>query len=183
MDSSSVEVGGRLNAFQRVMLQWSSLHPYNAVHVCKLAGPLRSECLSTSVAHGLERLGLGLARLSADGEHYQHAKDANPEIEFIAGGQQADQRLEEFTNCLLNRPFDRPVLKPFRFAAIDAGPHEHFVVLAYDHWVADSTSARHLLREVLGEYLNPGRLLNRRSISIRAPTGKSFTTGLAARGC
>ena len=38
----------------------------------------------------------------------------------------------------LNRPFERPVSHPFRFAAIDAGPQAHYVVLAYDHWIADA---------------------------------------------
>ena len=39
---------------------------------------------------------------------------------------------------------------PFRFAAIDAGPQSHYVVLAYDHWVADS------LRGPVGPAERPG---------------------------
>ena len=53
----------------------------------------------------------------------------------------------------MNRPFERPASHPFRFAAIDAGPQSHYVVLVYDHWVADSYAARLLLRSVLGRYL------------------------------
>ncbi len=34
---SGVSGVGRYSQFQRTMLQWSSLHPYNAVHVIRIA--------------------------------------------------------------------------------------------------------------------------------------------------
>ena len=40
---------GRLNAFQRVMLQWSELHPYNAVHTYRLSGPLCLQSLQQAI--------------------------------------------------------------------------------------------------------------------------------------
>ena len=44
---------GRLNAFQRVMLQWSELHPYNAAHTYRLSGPLcfDAPCVRRSKTH------------------------------------------------------------------------------------------------------------------------------------
>ena len=50
MICQTTPVLGQLNAFQKVMLQWSSLHPYNASHVYKIAGPLRSSDLAEAVA-------------------------------------------------------------------------------------------------------------------------------------
>ena len=44
-------------------------------------------------------------------------------------------------------------MRPFRFAAIDAGPQSHYAIMAYDHWVADAHAARLVLRSVLGGYL------------------------------
>ncbi len=144
---------GRLNAFQKVMLQWSSLHPYNAAHVYKIAGPLRSDDLAEAVGSTFCRHGLGIAHLSADGQTFRHETLSQPEVEAVAGGDQPESSLREYTSRALNRPFERPTSQPFRFAALDAGLLSHYVILTYDHWVADSYAARLVLRDVLGRYL------------------------------
>jgi hypothetical protein len=155
---------GRLNAFQKVMLQWSSLHPYNATHTYKIAGPLRFGGLVEAVETTFRRHCLGIAHLSADGQSFRHETDIQPEVEHVAGGDDPERNLREHLNLTLNRPFERPTSHPFRFAAIDAGPQSHYVILAYDHWIADSYAARLLSRSVLGQYLpldlreNQGRL-------------------------
>jgi hypothetical protein len=145
--------GGRLNAFQKVMLQWSSLHPYSAAHVYKLAGPLRSGDLAEAVRTTLCCHGLGIARLSADGQSFRHETQSRPEVEVIAGGADPESSLRERLSRGLNQPFERPTCHPFRFTAIDAGPQLHYVMLVYDHWVADSYAARLVLRDVLSQYL------------------------------
>jgi hypothetical protein len=147
---------GRLNAFQKVMLQWSSLHPYNATHVYKIAGPLRSGDLAEAVETTFRRHGLGIAHLSADGQSFRHETDTRPEVEVVAAGARPESSLTEYLSRALNRPFERPTSHPFRFAAIDAGLQWHYVVLAYDHWVADACAARLVLRSVLGQYLPLG---------------------------
>ena len=144
---------GRLNAFQKVMLQWSSLHPYNATHVYKIAGPLRSGDLGEAVEATFRCHGLGIAHLSADGQSFRHETDTQPEVEVVAGGDDPESNLKEYLSRALNRPFERPTSHPFRFAAIDAGPQSHYVILAYDHWVADAYAARLVLRSVLCQYL------------------------------
>ncbi len=45
---------GRLNAFQRVMLQWCELHPYNAAHTYQLSRPLNLPALREAVRETLE---------------------------------------------------------------------------------------------------------------------------------
>jgi hypothetical protein len=135
------------------MLQWSSLYPYNATHVYKIAGPLRPGDLSKAVAGALCFHGLGIAHLLEDGQSYRHETDIQPEVEIIAGGNDAENEAIRHLRCALNRPFERPTSHPFRFAAIDAGPQSHYVVLAYDHWVADAHAARLLLQSVLSRYL------------------------------
>jgi hypothetical protein len=144
---------GRLNAFQKVMLQWSSLHPYTATHTYKIAGPLRLGRLVEAVESTFRCHGLGVAQLSADGQSFRHETDTRPEVEHVVGGDDPARRLLGHLNSALNQPFERPILRPFRFAAIDAGPQTHYVTLAYDHWIADSYAARLLLRSVLGQYL------------------------------
>jgi hypothetical protein len=147
------EVCGQLNAFQKVMLQWSSLHPYNAFHVYKIAGPLRSGELTDAVAASFRGHGLGVAHLSEDGQSFRHETDLEPEVEVVAGGDHPEDALREHLSRALNRSFARPTSRPFRFAAIDAGPQSHYVILAYDHWVADGHAARLILQCVLSQYL------------------------------
>ncbi len=155
---------GQLNAFQKVMLQWSSLHPYNAAHVYKIAGPLRTSDLAEAVATTFRCYGIGIAHLSADGQSFRHETDIQPEVETVAGDNDPESCLREYLSRALNRPFQRPTSHPFRVAAIDAGPQWHYVILAYDHWVADGHAARLVLRSVLSHYLplafpeNPGHL-------------------------
>ena len=75
---------GRLNAFQKVMLQWSSLHPYNATHVYKIAGPLRLDDLAKAVESTFCCHGLGTARLSADGRTFRHETEIQPHVALIS---------------------------------------------------------------------------------------------------
>jgi hypothetical protein len=144
---------GRLNAFQKVMLQWSDLHPYNAVHVYKVAGALRRDSLLQSVNDTCLFHGVGTVHLSADRESYRHESAVLPEVAVLEESQPADGHLFAHVTRELNRPFDRPTCHPFRFSAVDAGPQSHYVVLSYDHWVADAYAARLLMRGVLGRYL------------------------------
>ena len=146
-------VFGQLNAFQKVMLQWGSLHPYNAAHVYKIAGPLRVNDLAEAVTSTFRCHGLGIAHLSADGQTFRHETEIKPEIDVLAGGDDPGGAVEEFLGQALNRSFERPSMHPFRFTAIDAGPQSHYVILAYDHWVADAHAARLVLRSVLSRYL------------------------------
>ena len=147
---------GRLNAFQRVMLQWSELHPYNAVHTYRLAGPLRLLPLRRAIQDTFEHNGLGIAEIDPDGVWYRHEIDNSidmPEVEVIADDQSPEECLTAHLSRELNRPFGRPRCRPFRLSVVDAGPQSHYVSLVYDHWAADSVGARLLMRHVLGRYL------------------------------
>ena len=51
-------MAGKLNIFQKTMLQWSSLHAYNAVHVVRVPRSLDLPRLSHVIDDELEQLGL-----------------------------------------------------------------------------------------------------------------------------
>lgn len=140
-----------LNAFQRLMLRWSELYPYNATHTYKIAGPLRREPLLAAIRDTYEFSGLGCVELTADGRGFQHSFDALPSVEVVDGGERADERLAAQLTDELNRPFERPRCKPLRFSVIDAGD-AHYLSVAYDHWIADSVTARLILGHVIGRY-------------------------------
>jgi hypothetical protein len=147
---------GRLNAFQRVMLQWSELHPYNAAHTYQLSGPLNLPALREAIRETLEHNGLGIAEIDPEGLSYRHeAIDASQsaEVALVGGEGLPEKRLAAHLARELNEPFARPRCQPFRFSVVDAGPTSHYVSLTYDHWVADSVGARLLMRHVLGRYL------------------------------
>jgi hypothetical protein len=152
MTSKSSYQLGRLNAFQRVMRHWSELHPYNATHTYKIAGPLRLAALEEALAETYIRNGLGIVEVSPDGLSYQYHTDPNPSVEVIPAGEDADRSLESHVSKELNHPFERPRCRPIRFGVIEIGPHAHYIVVAYDHWTADSVAARLIMQRVLGRY-------------------------------
>jgi NRPS condensation-like uncharacterized protein len=148
---------GRLNAFQRVMLQWSELHPYNAAHTYRISGPLDLQALQRAVRDALDHNNLGVVEIDPEYRWYRHELDDStnlPEIELAAGEESPEDRLNAHITRQLNQPFERPRCRPFRFGVVDAGPDSHFVTLTYDHWAADSIGARLVMRHVLGRYLN-----------------------------
>ena len=144
---------GRLNVFQRVMLQWSELSPYNAAHTYRLAGPLDLPALEEAVRETFATNGIGIAEIDPDGVWYRHQRDDDPTIEVVDGEGPAEDRLVDHVARGINRPFGRPFCRPFRISAVDGGPRSHYVTLLYDHWAADSVGARLIMRHVLGRYL------------------------------
>jgi NRPS condensation-like uncharacterized protein len=134
------------------MLHWSELHPYNAAHVYKIAGPLRPERLKEAIDEAYWFNGIGAVEIDEDGVSYHHEPDEAPEIPVLQGGDDPEAALAAQLTRDLNRPFDRPRCQPIRYSAVDAGPSAHYVAATYDHWVADSVAARLILRHVLGGY-------------------------------
>src|SRR5687767_8930403 len=59
-----------LHVFQRLLLQWDDLHPYNAGQVLKIAGPADTARLTDAWEHTLANLGLG--RVRRNGRHFHH---------------------------------------------------------------------------------------------------------------
>jgi len=166
MICKSINLSGRLNAFQKVMLHWSELFPYNAAHVYKIAGPLRPEKLKTAIDEAYWFNGIGAVEIEEDGVSYHHEPDEAPEIPVFHGGDDPESVLAAQLTRELNRPFDRPRCQPIRYSVVDAGPSAHYVAATYDHWVADSVAARLILRHVLGGYCDLAIPENERPLDL-----------------
>ena len=69
---------GRLNLFQRTMLRWRALHPYNAVHVLRIEAPLDVARLRAAIARTLEGEGLTGLHLDAARGRYEYAGGPAP---------------------------------------------------------------------------------------------------------
>ena len=141
---------GRLNSFQKTMLQWNDWHPYSAVHVVRVPGVLDEDRLRKGIVAVLEAR--GLTQLSLDrsnGTYHYEGGSATCEIRVIAGGEDPHSALFSEMERQLNTPFAHTGrFSPFRFFVVPAGD-AHFLGVVYFHVVADAESVVLLLKELV----------------------------------
>jgi hypothetical protein len=88
------------------MLQWGSLHPYNAAHAYQIQGPLRDGRLRQSLREAMEFNGLGAVGIADDGRTYAHHADSTPpDLEVLRGEGDLDAQLALHLGDRLNEPF------------------------------------------------------------------------------
>ena len=140
---------GRLNSFQRTMLDWNDLHPYNAVHVVRIsAAPdltrLHDAIRDTLALHGLTSLTLNRKR----GTFQYDGRPARYEIKVIDAGENPQEMLRAEIESQVNTGFDiTGPFQPFRFFVIRE--MESFCLgLVYFHAVADAVSIVQLLKHI-----------------------------------
>lgn len=142
-------VPGRLNLFQRMMLRWRDMHPYNAVHVVLVPRPLREVPVAERIARVLEAH--GLTGLVLDRRHRRFDYEGGPAevvLEVLAGGADPVGVVCREIERQLNLPFPRaPRENPFRFFAV-TGANAFHLGLAYDHFIAGGESVALLLNTI-----------------------------------
>ncbi len=145
---------GRLNVFQRTMLLWNDLSPYNAVHVVKITQPLMLEKLQFIVNETLERLGLtGFVICRRKKRFSYEGGPANIEIKIIHGSEEPFAHLTQAVEEELNQSFlTEPKINPFRFFVVTAD-HYFYFGLTYFHVIAGVDSIIVLLRKIVSSYL------------------------------
>jgi|GEM_PF-382718 len=150
-------VWSHFNFFQRMMLRWRELHPYNPVHVVRVPVALDAERLRAGIAEHLESL--GLTGLALDRAHWRYRFEGGPaavELSVLAGGANASALLARTIEREFNRPFLQAAREqPFRFIAIDEGAAFQ-LLLVYDHYVASGDSIARLLTHLACELARPG---------------------------
>ena len=170
---------GRLNIFQKTMLQWNDLHPYNVVHVVRIPAALDLERLKSAVNGTLEAQGLtGLALNRGKGTYRYHGGPASCEIKTIVGGENPSAALVAEIERQLNTAFVQSErFNPFKFFVVPE-PEAFSLGVVYFHAVADAESIVLLIREMVEAYLNgngprffePADLYpNRRNNLLRRP--------------
>jgi hypothetical protein len=146
---------GRLNSFQKTMLQWNELHPYNAVHVVRIPGKLDAERLHRILKATLEQR--GLTHLSLDPANAAFAYLGGPaacDVKILSGEPDPAPALQAEIERQINTPFaPGERINPFRCFAVTTGD-SFFLGLAYFHPVADAESIVVLLRELVRAYQN-----------------------------
>src|SRR5262245_38305846 len=145
---------GRLNLFQRTMLQWNELHPYNAVHVVRIPGALDLERLLSVVRSTLEHHGLTSLTLNRDrGAYHYHGALAHCEIKTIGGGGTERASLFAKIEHELNTAFALGEhFNPFRFF-VALADDSFSLGIVYFHAVTDAESLVLLMKDIVDTYL------------------------------
>jgi len=131
------------------MLRWRELHPYNAVHVVRIPGPLDAKRLQDRIRHRLEGSGLtGFVLDSKRGRLRRGGGRAFVDLKILEGRADPFSLLWREIEAQLNTPFATDgEFSPFRFFAVDAGNSFRFGVV-YDHFVGSGDSIALLLQGI-----------------------------------
>lgn len=136
----------RFNFFQRMMLRWRELHPYNPVHVVRVPVALDAERLRAGIAERMEAL--GLTGLAVDRSNWRYRCAGGPaavKLSVLAGGDDPSGLLLRTIEREFNRPFVQGAAEqPWRFIVIDEGAAFQ-LLLVYDHYMASGDSVARFL--------------------------------------
>jgi hypothetical protein len=172
---------GKLNFFQKTMLQWNDIHPYNVVHVVRIPAAPDLERLGQVINTMLESRGLTGLTLNRKKGTFRYAGDpARCEIKTLAGGQSIQAALNAEIERQLNTAFEiTGCFQPFRFFV--AGENKSFYLgLAYFHAIADAVSIVRLLKDIFDGYVSGGTLPRSASSKLH-PGGFHFDPLLLAK--
>ncbi len=141
-----------LNTFQQFMRQWTRLGPYTAGQAMCVRGRPDAEKMRLAALRLLAEIGLGIP------EFGDHAVRFTP-VDVLEV-QVSDQNIEQIAALQMNRPFT-PSDIPLRFFLINTpessadptGPR-HWVLVMYDHWLADSGGMRMFMQSLAAYYLD-----------------------------
>lgn len=150
---ANIVMQGRLNVFQKSMLQWNDLHPYNAVHVVHISESLDVERLRKVISGTLEREGLaGLTIDRRAGRYQYYNRPAQVEFRVVKGNETFSSGFAQEIEWQLNTPFAQTErFSPFRFFV--AEEIDSFSLgLVYFHPVADAECILMLLKRIVEAY-------------------------------
>ena len=146
-----------LNVFQTLARDWEQVHPYNAAHVMRLRGVPELQVISRSWGESLEAAGLGRVSIDPVTRRRFHHETLNGDlVRYPVRILCPKTDLAEYLSAELNRPFDDPGEPPFRpFVLPTEGAYR--LGLVYQHWVADSTAIRLLMRDWFFRIFDPAK--------------------------
>jgi hypothetical protein len=148
-------MSGRFNIFQRTMLLWDGMHPYNAVHVARVPSGMEPERLKRTLGSVLEQR--GITGLWIDGRERDFEYRGGPpsvELKIVAAGDNPAEALRAEIEWQINKRFPREgQFTPFRFFALQDGA-AFWLGVVYFHAVADAESVVRLVGEFVEDYLS-----------------------------
>ena len=149
---------GRLNIFQRTMLQWDSFYPYNAIGIMRIPARLEEAALKDALRQVLERQGIGSLEIDPRNRMYEYLSDVSGvDLTVVDGDGEPVERVRREAELQLNTRFVRDGARynPFRFFACAGGDCFYFGIVYY-HVIADGYSMAFTAREIVRQYLGQG---------------------------
>jgi hypothetical protein len=143
----------RLNLFQRQMRRWRELHPYNPVHVLRIAAPLDLPRLQACLAARLQAARLGELAIDARGRHLRRGPGRpEPRLAVVPPRPDAAAAIDRAIESAFNEPFAADDPTPLRGFVVEDGGAFH-LGLAYDHYLAGGDAVARLLTDTALAYL------------------------------
>jgi hypothetical protein len=160
---AGIVMAGRFNSVQRTMLLWDESHPYNAVHVVKVAAVQDPERLQRIAGRVLEERGLTGLWIDAGGRRFEYrGGPASAEMKVVVPGDDPQESLRSEIERQINTGFSRAShFTPFRFFVLQDGG-AFWMGVVYLHAVADAESMARLVRELVEEYVTTDAPTTRR---------------------
>ncbi len=145
----------KLHVFQRTMLLWNRIHPYNAVHVIRMLQPLDLPRLESIIQKQLEMYHLtGLALDKKQKRFSYQGGAAAINVKIIEEPNDVSAALDNEIAIQLNTSFPMEnVITPFRFFVVREGSF-FYLGLVYLHFVSSAESIIYLLQSIFNKYMN-----------------------------
>lgn len=145
----AAETSYKLNIFQKAVLSWDRMLPYNAAHVLRVSSPLDPARLDTAVAACLISYGLGPLRVDEERSRFGFESAGRaPSVEVLDASGPLLETLRGRLEDELNRPFPlSPPSWPVRFFAVRE-KDGFYLGLVYFHVIADASSIIYLMDDI-----------------------------------
>jgi len=153
-EKSQAKPPNRLNHFQRMMLKWDRIHPYNATHTVSLAGTLDAHALKQAIHDTYQEVGIGMLILDPKRRNIRYEPVDRIELREISPTDNLEESLRAVISEEMNAPFPDGPHDPVRWVVVtDSANDAHHIVLAYHHVAGDAYSIQALLALILRRYL------------------------------
>jgi hypothetical protein len=160
----------KLNHFQKAMLVWQRHYPYNAVHAIRLRGRADVRTLRDAIEKISRSVGVGELIIDRLRGKYGYVPVFAPELNHWPASADSEYTFEQIINEAMNSGFPSVEHYPIRWYVFDdAGADSHFIVLVYDHVIADATAIEALLACVLEKYLHPSNGVAPITLNVQPP--------------
>lgn len=172
----------RLTFYQRAMLLWERIHPYNAAHIVRLPGPADAQALRAAATDVCRAAGIGELVVQAWRGTYGYRPLREIPIRVFPPTAEPDWLLRRVIADAMNAPFPCRPHHPMRWILFDESDGAaHYIVLVYHHVVSDAQGIELLLGAVLCRYLNPGGPYNDAPLVTRVPRCTTWINGALRR--
>ena len=150
-----VNMHGKLHVFQKTMLLWDEIHPYNAVHVIRIPLPFDLPRLTSIIQKQLEMYHLTGFTLDRTQKRFSYrGGPAAIDIKIIEQKDETALALNNEVELQINTSFPTEgFITPFRFFVVREDRF-FYLGLVYLHIISDAESIVYLIKSIVNTYMN-----------------------------